>query len=383
MSTPTDAELAVLADATRRRAIDESGVAGGWGEEAFDRAARLAGHLLGVPVALVSIVDDERQCFVGSIGLAEPWATTRRTPLSHSFCRHVVVTEQPLVVTDAREDDRVRTNLAIRDLGVVAYLGVPLRAPDGVVLGSLCAIDSAPRAWTEDDVTRLEDLAAVLASEFALRAVADRLRSVVARAEHSLRTPVTALQVQLAELVTRPELPDDVRDDLATAAWSANRVADAASRVGTTSAGAVLGVDRRVDVRAVLADVVVRRAADGAAPRLRLLALPETAVPAAVPGGALADVVDELVGLLLEHGDEPVSLSVVTGPQATRIRLETEASLPTAVATELMRQEDHDTEGVEVPPSLATRVARRVGGRLVLAGTDGVTAEVVLAPVGG
>ena len=82
-------------------------------DPSFDRYARLVRHSLQVPVALVSIVEVERQVFPGAEGLPEAYQRTRQTPLSHSFCRYVVADSQPLVVADAREDPRLRDNLAI------------------------------------------------------------------------------------------------------------------------------------------------------------------------------------------------------------------------------------------------------------------------------
>src|SRR5688500_3752196 len=99
-------------------------------EAAFDRLGQLAQKILRPPVALVTWVDDQRQFFKSCLGLPEPWATWRSTPLSHSFCKHVVSTNAPLVVNDARDHPIFRENLAIQDLGVVAYLGVPLRVGD-------------------------------------------------------------------------------------------------------------------------------------------------------------------------------------------------------------------------------------------------------------
>ena len=138
-------------------------------EDTFDRLTALVQRCLGVPVALISMVDAERQVFKSQQGLAEPWCTLGETPLSHSFCQHVVVRDAPLVVEDARLDPLVRDNLAIPDLGVVAYLGVPLRTPDGHVLGSLCAIEGQPRAWTGSDLETMEALAEATMAEIAAR----------------------------------------------------------------------------------------------------------------------------------------------------------------------------------------------------------------------
>ncbi|UQU63826.1 SpoIIE family protein phosphatase [Couchioplanes caeruleus] len=142
-------------------------------DAAFDRFAGLVKRLLGVPVALVSLVDTERQFFPGQVGLAEPWGQKRETPLSHSFCQHVVAEGVPKVFPDARIYAQVRDNLAIPDLGVVAYAGMPLKDSDGLTLGSLCAIDTKPRAWSKDELTILEDLAEACASELRLRIARD------------------------------------------------------------------------------------------------------------------------------------------------------------------------------------------------------------------
>ena len=139
-------------------------------EETFDRLTRLATRLLGVPVALISLVDRDRQFFKSQHGLPEPWASARETPLTHSFCQHVTASGTPLVVRDSSTHALVAENLARRDLGVVAYLGVPLIAAEGFVLGSLCAIDSVVRDWGADDIATMRDLAAMTMTEINLRA---------------------------------------------------------------------------------------------------------------------------------------------------------------------------------------------------------------------
>src|SRR4051812_31351632 len=118
--------------------------------EEFDRHTRLATRILGVPVSLVSFVDTDRQFFMSSVGLAEPWASARQTPLSHSFCQYPVASRMPLVIEDARTHPVLRTNRAIPDLGVIAYAGIPLITKDGAALGSFCIIDTKPRCWTDE-----------------------------------------------------------------------------------------------------------------------------------------------------------------------------------------------------------------------------------------
>ena len=166
--------LSRLDDPVRIEALRRTGLMDSPAEPSFDRLTRLASRLIKVPVALVSLVDDCRQFFKSAVGLPEPWATARQTPLTHSFCKLVVATGEPLVVNDSRLDERVRENLAVRDLGVVAYLGIPLVTSEGEVLGSFCTIDFAPRAWTTEEVETMTDLAASVASEIELRRDVER-----------------------------------------------------------------------------------------------------------------------------------------------------------------------------------------------------------------
>lgn len=149
-------------------------------EEDFDRLSRLAADMVGAPIALLSLVDSDRQFFKSAVGLPEPWATRRETPLTHSLCRHVVEAGTALVVEDARLDPLVRDNLAVRDLGVVAYLGEPVRMSSGAVAGSLCVIDTAPRAWSERDRRIVRTLARAVENVIALRAATAAQREVMA-----------------------------------------------------------------------------------------------------------------------------------------------------------------------------------------------------------
>ncbi len=166
-----DASPSVLGDPARLAALRALALLDAPEEAAFARLARLATALLGVPIALVSLVDADRQFFAGQVGLPEPWASQRQTPLSHSFCRHVVANGAPLVVADARDHPLLKDNLAIPDLGVVAYAGLPLIDAAGQALGSFCAIDSAPRDWDESELALLRDLAALAMTELAHRAL--------------------------------------------------------------------------------------------------------------------------------------------------------------------------------------------------------------------
>ncbi len=144
-------------------------------DERFDRFTRLVEFGVKVPVALVSFVEEDRdrQVFKSQIGLTGHWAEARQTPLSHSFCQYVKRENRPLIVENATEDARVCDNLAIPDLGVRAYLGVPMHDPEGNPLGALCAIDTVPRVWETAEIIFMTDLATCVDDEIRLRAGSD------------------------------------------------------------------------------------------------------------------------------------------------------------------------------------------------------------------
>lgn len=164
------ADPEIIRRPSRLAALRATGLLDAPPQEALDRLTRLATRLIGVPIALVSLVDENRQRFASEVGLAEPWSSARQTALGHSFCQHVVATRGPLVIEDARVHPLMSDNLAIPELGVVAYAGMPLFSETGEVLGSFCAIDTAPRAWTTEQLETLTDLAHAANAEVQLRA---------------------------------------------------------------------------------------------------------------------------------------------------------------------------------------------------------------------
>ena len=210
-TAPNSSSKSRITDPSRLTALHEAALLDTPDEEAFDRFTRMAAQLLGCPVSLVSLVDEHRQYFKSAFGLDESVACNRETPLSHSFCQHVVTTGGPLVITDARKSSLVRDNGAIRDLGVVAYLGMPLITKEGHALGSLCAIDAQPREWPEESIQILQSLAAMVMTEIDLRITARRLRAtyeqlrsteaerdeLVHMLVHDLRNPLSSMLMAL------------------------------------------------------------------------------------------------------------------------------------------------------------------------------------------
>ena len=195
-----------LDDPRRLAALDDARLLDVDHGETFDRLARLAARLLDVPITLITAVGADRKDLVGHSGVPEPLATTRRIPLSHSLCKHVVMDDAPLIVEDAREHPLVCDNPAVRDFAVIAYAGVPLRTAEGQVLGALCAIDNRPHAWTEAERQTLHDLAAAAMSEIDLRIAHHR---ALRREERLQLLETVAVQAHDAILITEAEPFDE------------------------------------------------------------------------------------------------------------------------------------------------------------------------------
>jgi two-component sensor histidine kinase len=152
----------------RVSAIRRSGLLDRSGREQFHHLTEHVRVALQVPVAIISIVDEDRQVFAGHCGLPAPWDSVGETPLTHSFCQHVVDRAAILEVNDADLHELVNSNHAIADLGVRAYLGVPIALPTGELVGALAAIDTTPHQWTEHDRKVLQSLALVVEREISV-----------------------------------------------------------------------------------------------------------------------------------------------------------------------------------------------------------------------
>lgn len=142
-------------------------------EPVFDRITRLLAQTLDVPIALVSLVDTERQWFKSAVGLS-----VRETPRELAFCDHAIRCSETMVVEDATRDERFSDNLLVTgEPQIRFYAGAPLRTNDGYAMGTLCAIDSRPRTLSVEHAQILEDLAQIVSREFQLREAALLSRS--------------------------------------------------------------------------------------------------------------------------------------------------------------------------------------------------------------
>lgn len=178
-------------EAERLQALQSLHVLDSEREERFDRFTRLAKRLFSVPIALVSLVDAERQWFKSAQGLDG----MSETPRDISFCGHAILRPQALIVPDALLDERFAGNpLVTGPPHIRFYAGRPLRSPSGYRVGTLCLLDTRPRELNDEDLALLGDLADMVEHELAilLLATLDELtgltnrRGFEALARHSL-----------------------------------------------------------------------------------------------------------------------------------------------------------------------------------------------------
>lgn len=145
----------------RLEALCELGVLDAPAEERFDRFTRIARRLFGVPIALVSLVDAERQWFKSKQGLG-----AAQTGRDISFCGHAILGPEVFVVEDATQDDRFFDNpLVVGDPLIRFYAGYPLIGPRGHRMGTLCIIDTNPRTFADEDRVALCDVGAMVENE--------------------------------------------------------------------------------------------------------------------------------------------------------------------------------------------------------------------------
>lgn len=161
---------------------------------AFDRVTALAARMLGVPIAIVSVVDTDRIWFKSSHGLYDV-SEVGRDP---GLCASAILQDCPWIVNDAAADPRTLTNpLVAGSLGLRFYAGVPLSTSDGFNLGTLCVLDTEPRQMTADETANLQDLAAVVMDELELRLAARLTVAAEAQLRREAEQIADALQASL------------------------------------------------------------------------------------------------------------------------------------------------------------------------------------------
>lgn len=203
-------------------------------EESFDRVTRLAADILNVPIALVSLIDSDRQWFKSRVGLDAP-----QTDREISFCGHAILGNDVFVIEDATKDTRFSDNPLVKDgLKIRFYAGAPLHTPDGLNVGTLCAISQEPRQFSERERRLLADLALVVVDELELRIALRKSMTEVAHeateralqndfvssVTHELRTPLTSIQgsLRLIDAGAFGQIPDSLKGALDIASRNAS-----------------------------------------------------------------------------------------------------------------------------------------------------------------
>ena len=236
-------------------------------EERFDRLTRLAKRMFGVPISLVSIVDEQRQWFKSSQGLE-----ASETPREISFCGHAILGDELFMIENASEDERFADNPLVTDApNIRFYAGCPLKMANGHKMGTLCLIDDKPRELDDEEITLLKDLAVMAEQELAAMQLAtlDELtmisnrRGFYALAKHALNmcirnsTPATVVMFDLDDFKMINDQFGHAEGDIALAAFARLlkqefRESDVFARIGGDEFIALLTNTGRTQIEAAM-----------------------------------------------------------------------------------------------------------------------------------
>jgi GAF domain-containing protein len=139
----------------------------------FDQVTERLTKLFKVPMALVSLIDKDRQWFKSHAGLPVDLAEARSTSRDVSLCGHVIAKDEVLIVRDLARDPRFANNPFVRERGFRFYAGAPLRGPNGFPIGSLCILDTKPREMTIQEQDLLKMIAGDVMEQIKRRRVAE------------------------------------------------------------------------------------------------------------------------------------------------------------------------------------------------------------------
>jgi GAF domain-containing protein len=187
-------------DAARVDALQKYAILDSEPEQAFDDLTLLASYVCKTPMALISLVDEDRQWFKAKVGIS-----ATETSRDIAFCSTAIQQQDVFVVPDALQDERFRTNpLVVSEPNIRFYAGAPLINEDGYALGTLCVIDRTPRNLAADQEAALKALSRLVLMQMEFRrnlillkeALSDRTRE-----EHERERELKKVQDQLLRVL--------------------------------------------------------------------------------------------------------------------------------------------------------------------------------------
>lgn len=329
-------------EALRLKALQDYRVLDTPPEAVFDNLTRLAADLLQTPIALVSLVDAERQWFKARVGLP-----ATETPRTVSFCDHAIRADSNLVVEDATKDPRFAENpLVLGDPSIRFYCGVVLRSPDGHGLGTLCVIDRVPRVLTRGEEGVLEALARQVEGELEVRrrlalleeslgAQQERQHEkelLAAMLVHDLRGPLTAISLLAASVTPTDEESRQGLEELQLESDRARRMLSDVLDICLDQMGGLRLRRAPVVLGRLIADHVRRMQRRAHTLNVELqLTLPEESIALDVDPELVGRMIDNLIQNALDHGPrKPVG--VIVRRDRDKVRVEVRDRGPTLSA---------------------------------------------------